>query len=190
MAKDFEDMSPEEHGQLFPIFLVEPNAQRASYYAAERESLLSLIPRDCLRRISHIGSTSIPGIWAKNIVDILVEVRCEADLYTVQDLLLNRDYSCLCQMARQITLNKGYTDRGFADQVFHLHIRIAGDNDELYFRDYLIEHEAVAREYESLKRSLWKLYEHDRARYTDAKTDFIQAYTRLAKEAYGDRYKA
>lgn len=85
-------------------------------------------------------------------------------------------------------LNKGYTKNGFSDKVYHLHVRIVGDNDELYFRDYLIDNPSVAKEYEKLKLSLWKRYEHDRDGYTNAKTSFVKDYTYLAKQAYKSRY--
>ena len=88
----------------------------------------------------------------------------------------------------RISLNKGYTRQGFADRVFHLHLRIKGDNDELYFRDYLRENENIAKEYESLKLSLWRRFEHNRDGYTDAKTDFIKKYSKIAREKYGARY--
>lgn len=88
----------------------------------------------------------------------------------------------------RITLNKGYTEQGFAEKVFHIHIRIAGDNDELFFRDYLNAHREIAEEYETLKLSLWKEFEHDRDGYTNAKTDFIKKYTDLAKSEYIERY--
>ena len=60
-------------------------------------------------------------------------------------------------------------------------MRIAGDNDELYFRDYLNAHPDVAREYESLKLSLWREFEHDRDGYTQTKAAFVRKYTDLAK---------
>ena len=46
--------------------------------------------------------------------------------------------------------------------VFHLHVRYVDDNDKLYFRDYLMEHFEIAKEYEKLKLALWKKYEYDR----------------------------
>lgn len=78
-------------------------------------------------------------------------------------------------------LNKGYTPEGFAERVFHVHLRIAGDNDELYFRDYLNAHPDVAQGYECLKLSLWKEFEHDRDGYTQAKAAFVRKYADLAK---------
>ena len=69
-----------------------------------------------------------------------------------------------------------------------MHLRHCGDNDELYFRDYLIEHPDIAREYEKLKLNLWKEYEHNRDGYTNAKTEFIKKHTKQAKSLYKNRY--
>lgn len=83
---------------------------------------------------------------------------------------------------QRLSFNKGYTEQGFAERVFHLHLRRAGDNDELYFRDYLNARPQIAREYEKLKLGLWEQFEHDRDRYTEGKTVFVKKYTRYAKE--------
>ena len=87
---------------------------------------------------------------------------------------------------RRIDLNKGYTENGFAERVFHLHLRYAGDHDELYFLRYLNEHPDTAKAYEALKLSLWKRFEHDRDGYTAAKGDFIRRVTETAKAEYGE----
>jgi GrpB-like predicted nucleotidyltransferase (UPF0157 family) len=63
-----------------------------------------------------------------------------------------------------------------------------GDNDELYFRYYLNEHPEIAKEYEKLKVSLWKWYEHDRDGYTIRKTAFVREYTQKAKMQFGRIY--
>lgn len=96
----------------------------------------------------------------------------------------------MAQREEGISFNKGYTEEGFADRVFHLHLRYYGDNNELYFRDYLIEHPDAAREYEKLKLKLWKDYERDRDGYTNAKTEFIRKYTKQAKTLYRNRYNS
>ena len=84
----------------------------------------------------------------------------------------------------RISLNKGYTPNGFAKKVFHLHLRLEDDADEIYFRDYLNSHPDVAKEYEELKLQLWKEYEHNRDAYTNAKTQFVKKYTNLAKNSF------
>lgn len=71
--KALSEMTLEELWQLFPIFLVEHSEKWATFYA-EMEEFLNRILAGCpIHRISHIGSTAIQGIWAKDIVDILVE---------------------------------------------------------------------------------------------------------------------
>nr|WP_293993464.1 GrpB family protein [uncultured Fusobacterium sp.] len=137
MSKKLEEMNLKELWQLFPIFLVEHNKEWVKWYEEERKAILSVVQSKSIKRISHIGSTSIFGIWAKNIVDILVEVNNKANLDIIKSILINNGWLCMNMTETRITLNKGYTEQGFAEKVFHLHIRIVGDNDELYFRDYL-----------------------------------------------------
>lgn len=94
----------------------------------------------------------------------------------------------MSQGVGRFSFNKGYTEDGFAERVFHLHLRYSGDNDELYFRDYLTEHPDAAREYEALKLTLWKEYEHDRDGYTNAKAVLVQQLAEQARRLYGKRY--
>ena len=88
----------------------------------------------------------------------------------------------------RIDFNKGYTLQGFAERVFHLHLCYEGDNDELYFRDYLQTNAAIAKEYERPKLGLWKQYEHDRNMYTFQKENFIKQYTQEGKQLFAGRY--
>jgi hypothetical protein len=90
--------------------------------------------------------------------------------------------------AKTIDLNKGYTKSGFADKVFHFHVRRKDNHGELYFRDYLCRHDTVAKDYERLKNELKAQYKHDRDGYTNAETDFIQRYTALARQEFGELY--
>ena len=188
MSKKLEDMSLEELWKLFPIFLVKHNKEWADWYDEEATAILSLIPAKYIVRISHIGSTAVQNIWTKNIVDILLEVRLAEELEIVKNILVENKWLCMSHSTQRISLNKGYTEQGFAEKVFHLHIRVVGDNDELYFRDYLRENHNVAKEYEHLKLNLWKKFEHDRDGYTDAKCKFIKRYTKIAKEKFIGRY--
>ena len=185
-GKKLSEMSLEELWQLFPIFLTEYQAHWKDWYLQEEQCLKNTLPTAV--RISHIGSTAIGGIWAKPIVDILVEIPQDADILAYKTGVENGGYICMHQSEKSFSFNKGYTENGFAERVFHVHLRYRGDNKELYFRDYLMEHTDVAKAYETLKLGLWKEYEHNRDGYTDAKTEFIQKYTQKAIEIYGDRY--
>ncbi len=188
MGKKLSEMSLIELWQLFPIYLTEHNASWAAWYAEEEVILAARLPAKWINRISHIGSTAIKGIWAKPIIDILVEVTPEADLHPLKPILEKVGYLCMSESSDRLSFNKGYSESGFAERVFHLHLRKAGDNDELYFRDYLNAHPDVATEYEKLKLSLWKPNEHDRDGYTEGKTAFVNEQTRKAKIEFQNRY--
>ena len=189
MSPSLEEMSLEELWQLFPIFLRKHQDECKDWYEEERLQLLSFLPEHQIVRLSHIGSTSVKTIWAKPIVDILLEIPKETDMAVMRNLLLQNGYLLMSESKGRMSFNKGYTPSGFAERVFHLHLRYKGDHDELYFRDYLQEHPAVAKDYEKLKLSLWKQYEHNRDAYTEAKTEFIKNYTEKAKKIYGGRYE-
>ena len=186
MEKKLSEMTLEELWQLFPIYLAEHQACWQEWYLEEEIPLKAALLST--ERISHIGSTAIPSIWAKPIVDILVEIPKGSDLLAHKALIINNGYICMSQSENGLSFNKGYTENGFAERVFHLHLRYAGDNDELYFRDYLIEHPEAAKAYEKLKLSLWKKYEHNRDAYTNAKTEFVKEYTEKARMLYRNRY--
>ena len=178
MAKKLNEMTLEELWQLFPIILEEHNPLWAEWYREESEALAAMLPG---AKISHIGSTAIPGIWAKPTVDILVEIGQEQDMRAVKQKLESGGWVCMSESENRMSFNKGYSETGFAERVFHLHLRRIGDNDEALFRDYLISNREAAKEYEKLKLSLWKRFEHDRDGYTESKTEFVKKHTDIAK---------
>ncbi len=188
MGKDLSEMTLEELWELFPIFFVAHDDRWKDCYNEIGNVLTGLLSDQPVVRISHIGSTAIKGIWAKNIVDVMIEIPESSDMKDTARILEQNGFTVMSFEGNRISLNKGYTENGFADKVYHIHLRYAGDNDELYFCDYLNEHPVVAKEYETLKLRLWKQFEHNRDAYTDAKTDYISKWTAEARREYGDRY--
>ena len=186
MAKKLSEMTLEELWQLFPIVLTKHQDCWKEWYLKEENLLKTLLLQ--AERISHIGSTAISSIWAKPIIDILVEISSKSNLSELKNLIISNGYICMAESENRLSFNKGYTENGFAERVFHLHLRYLGDNDELYFRDYLINFPEVAKEYEKLKLSLWKQYGHNRDAYTNAKTEFVKKYTLQAKILYENRF--
>ena len=186
MSKKLSEMNLEELWHLFPVFLTKHQDCWKNWYEEEEVLLKFLLPQTA--KINHIGSTSVRGIQAKPIIDILVEVPREYNLPDIKDILMNNGYICMAQSTDRISFNKGYTENGFAERVFHLHLRYNGDNDELYFRDYLNEFPNVAGQYEKMKLNLWKKHKYNRDGYTNAKSDFVKKYTSEARSIYGNRY--
>ena len=183
MGKALSEMTLEELWELFPIILTEHQGIWDEWYAEEQKRLVSILPPENIR-ISHIGSTSINNIWAKPIIDILVELPKSLPMESVKEILIQNGYICMSEQPNRKSFNLGYTSEGFAEKVFHLHLRYWGDNDELYFRDYMNENPSLAKQYEELKLSLWKKFEHDRDGYTSAKTSFVAEQTDKSKKKY------
>lgn len=168
----------ERQARIYPIILSEYNPEWQAWFEEEKELLAHLIGNENIKRISHIGSTSVPGITAKPTIDILLEIKEDTDIEKLIAALPDSQYICLRQQTMKsldaVMFLKGYTDIGFAKKVYHIHVRYPGDYDELHFRDYLAAHPEAAGEYSKLKRSLIKDFEHDRDGYTAAKSDFIK----------------
>ena len=179
MSKQLSEMTLEELWQLFPIFLTEHKPYWTDWYNDEVNQLKGILPSDTVYH--HVGSTAIKDIWAKPIIDILIVVKSARQLKDTADTLQENGYIVMSENDIRVSLNKGYAENGFAERVFHLHIRLENDIDEIYFRDYLNTHPDIAKEYEKMKLRLWKEYEHNRDAYTDAKADFVKKYTDLAK---------
>ncbi len=174
-------MSLEELWELFPIVLSEHNPAWTDW-AQEEMGILRRLLRPAAVRLHHVGSTAVGSIMAKPIVDILAVVPDKNTLAEAVSRLKRDGYLLMSQSESRVSFNKGYTPEGYADRVFHIHLRLPGDADEIFFRDYLNAHPDVAKEYEALKMSLCERYAPDRDAYTAAKTDFVRRYTSLAKQ--------
>lgn len=183
-CKRLQDLTLTELWVLFPIVLSPYNPQWPEWAKEEIDALSALLSVHT-PIINHIGSTAIPNIQAKPIIDILVET--DIDWQLIKSEMESAGYICMSVTDTRMSFNKGYTPLGYAEKVFHIHIRATGDNDEIYFRDYLLTHPDVAREYETLKLGLLPKYRNDRDGYTEAKTDFVRRITDLAKAHSGKK---
>lgn len=187
-SQKLSEMSNEELWALFPIVIREYNPDYPIWYTEEELALVELIGYNQIERISHIGSTAVPGLLSKPTVDILLEITQDCHIDNLIFRLEQNGYICSRQPenpAPHLMFMKGYTLQGFAEKVFHLHVRYGGDWDEIYFRDYLRLHPDISQQYGILKSELQQRFEHDRDGYTYAKTDFIKRYTKLAKSELG-----
>lgn len=174
-------MTLEELWELFPITLSDHNPKWKEWADSEIRHLRVILEMFS-PRITHIGSTAIPGIKAKPIVDILVEISDDCKMQAMRNVMEESDYICMSSSENRMSFNKGYTPDGYAEKVFHIHIHRVGDNDEIRFRDYLIQHEVVAKEYEALKLALISIYGKNRDAYTDAKSEFVKRVAKLFKD--------
>ncbi len=161
-------------------------------FESEREHLLSCLPAGLLGRIEHFGSTAIPGMIAKPIIDILVEVASLEETKTrIVPVLEGEGYDYFWRPSWGDDVPPWYAwfirrdARGRRTHHIHMVERDFEHWERLLFRDYLIEHRDPAKRYEALKIRLAREHMHDRIAYTRGKTGFIVHWTRIAKEYYG-----
>ncbi len=123
--------------------------------------------------IQHYGSTAVPGIKAKPILDIMVGIgRFEDGPQCIAPLeALGYEYAPQAGIPGDYTFGKGEC----RTHLVHV-VEYGGTNwrECLHFRDALRRDPALAREYEELKVALGQQYGHSRAEYTEGKTAFIQ----------------
>ncbi len=146
-------------------------------FAVERARLLQLLPESFLG-IEHFGSTAVPGLAAKPVIDILAGVEsmrvadelldplCEAGYDT------SKEFNATLKDRRWLMLHKD------GQRTHHLHLVIFGDVNwrrSLAFRDALRGDHALAQRYEFLKQTLAKQPPDDREAYTAAKGAFVDA---------------
>lgn len=134
--------------------------------------------------IHHIGSTSIETIYAKPIIDILVEVSLISQVDRQNSLMQLLGYQCMGEFGiegRRFFLK----DDRDGIRTHHIHVFEVGSvqiTRHLAFRDYLNVHIEDALIYSLLKRSLAQKYPNDIQGYIDGKHDFIQEIDRKAAE--------
>ncbi|MFT9816781.1 GrpB family protein [Lysinibacillus sp. NPDC056185] len=163
------------------VQLSEYNPHWEQQYAFEQNEIGKALG-DSAIRIEHIGSTSIKGLKAKPIIDILVGVRSLDEVLSFIDALSKIDYEYVpkLQFKDRRFFRKGLWEQG----TIHLHICEYNSNEwteKLLFRDYLRAHPQAANEYAVLKNQLASKYQFDRSTYTKEKEPFIQMIIQKAK---------
>jgi GrpB-like predicted nucleotidyltransferase (UPF0157 family) len=145
----------------------------------EIEKLRGILPGDHIIDIQHVGSTAIPGMLSKPIIDIQIAVdSLVAIKQAAIDILKTCEYVYWDEDPdpEKMFFVKGMPPFG-EKRTHHVHIiepKSKRWQSRIIFRDYLIAHSEMAREYEQLKIKLAKEYTYDREQYTEAKTKFIE----------------
>ena len=130
--------------------------------------------------VEHVGSTAVPGLAAKPIIDMDVVVPSVADIPEAIGRLAILGYVHRGDLG--ITGREAFTSPAGKPR-HHLYV-CALDSEELRrhrsFRDYLLTHPDEARAYEALKRAAARRFAEDRAAYNEAKTWFVEAVLQRA----------
>lgn len=157
-----------------PVEIVAYNPAWPALYATERERLMPLLAG---AEIHHFGSTAVPGLAAKAVIDMIVLV---GDLDApVPALVSNAGYEFPVAFNATLTHRRFlcYPTASFRTHHLHLVDRREELKRRLRFRDRLRGDRALAQEYATLKRALAERHRDDREAYTEAKADFIRRWS-------------
>lgn len=153
-------------------------------YQQERELITTALKQE-VADIQHIGSTAVPGLSAKPIVDILIAVNqlAAAEKYSIHLQTIGYEYIYYAENIDRLFFRKG------TPRTHHVHIVEYGSWTywrHILFRDYLFAHPETAQQYEQLKREMAIKFKTDRNAYTDSKTEFIRSIVAQALAEQGD----
>lgn len=153
----------------------------ATLYEEESSRITRVLAQHGLMvRLEHTGSTAVPGLPAKPILDILGGHTVDIDRSSVIAALTEAGYT---HRGEQGIPGRDFFRRG-APRQYHLHVTTLGSSfwhDHRDFRDYLRTHPERCAEYALLKRRLAAQFPRDRPAYIDGKADFVHQTLVLAR---------
>ncbi|MHC1684842.1 MAG: GrpB family protein [Clostridiaceae bacterium] len=162
--------------RTLPIFVVPYDPAWPRLFSIEKERIDAVI-HQYVSSIEHVGSTAVPGLAAKPVIDILIGVKHLFEAAFFIPPLLTLGYVYIPELELDLPERRYLQKISAGAHTHHLHL-VEPDTsfyiDHLRFRDLLCLHPELASEYATLKLALAKKYRYDRAAYTDAKSNFIQ----------------
>lgn len=168
------------------VELEDYNPQWKNDYEKEKK-LLKEVLGDKIIEIHHIGSTSIVGLKAKPIIDILIVIKSLSDIKTIEKILKDYDYE---NRGQQGVSDRYFFAKGPEDLRSHYIHFVEPESEtyynQVYFKRYLIEHPEYINKYCNLKQELAEKYADERPKYTQGKNEFITNVINLAKAKYND----
>ena len=175
-AVDSLDRAIQEEVSLVPYVEAWP-----SQFAAERDRLVPLFPK--MLAVEHFGSTAIPGMPAKPIIDILAGVESMAVADALFEPVLASGYTTSREFNATLQDRRWFMRVADGRRTHHLHVVVLGGTqweERLRFRDILRSNEGLAQQYASLKRELAARHQKDREAYTHAKSEFVASVVAVA----------
>ena len=168
-----------------PVEIVSYDSSWPIRFRDEAEILRRVLSEWLAGTIEHIGSTAVPGLAAKPVIDIMAGVHALDDSRPAIAAATELGY---CYAPYQVELEHWFCKPSPAFRTHHLHLIPVGSTQwrrPIAFRNYLRAHADIAGEYEALKRRLAQEHRLDREAYTQAKRPFIDRITEMAL-AMGD----
>jgi GrpB-like predicted nucleotidyltransferase (UPF0157 family) len=159
-----------------PIKVLDYDPNWPAAFESEKKILLALFD-PCRTNIAHVGSTSVPGLGAKPIIDIMIGVKELEDVTSRIEQIKSLGYQYISKYETTFPDRRFFCKPHEKPRTHNAHaVEIGSDFwfRHLAFRDYLRKHSEAADKYYQLKMELAAEHGADVGGYTDAKTQFIQ----------------
>jgi len=170
-----------------PVEIVPYDPAWPAQFEEERQAIAAALATWIVGSIEHVGSTAIPGLAAKPVIDMMAGVQSLEAARPAIDAAARLGY---CYFPYRPDSEHWFCKPSPAFRTHHLHLVPFGNGQwrgAIAFRDYVRRHPAIAVEYETLKRQFAHEFHLDREAYTRAKHPFIERITTCALEqGYGD----
>lgn len=163
-------------GERATVRLEPYSAQWPAVFANIRDELLQVFPPGTVA-IEHIGSTAVPGLSAKPVIDVLLGAESLAVIEARIADLVQAGYEYVSKHERVIPMRRYFVAQPLGGLRVHVHGVQKGAaiwQEHLAFRDALLADPQLRDRYQSLKRQLAETFAEDKAAYTDAKAPFIR----------------
>lgn len=157
------------------VIVSEYNPEWITEFEQEKAKISHAL-KDIILSIEHIGSTSVPGLGSKPIIDMMVGV---SDLQQITEVHIDN----LMEIGYEYVFKPEFPERRFFRRgewragTHHVHVyeyRSESWINQILFREYLKKHRSAMEEYYNLKKQLEQKFRHDRVAYTEGKSEFIQ----------------
>jgi GrpB-like predicted nucleotidyltransferase (UPF0157 family) len=160
-----------------PVELADYDPAWPGMFEAERERLMDALP-GLFIDIAHIGSTAVPGMRAKPLIDMLAGTATMDDAIAINGLLDRIGYTTSPELNKSLKTRQWFMRQSGGVRTHHLHVVVHDGPDwhaRINFCRRLQDDPHVRERYVELKEELARRHAHEREAYTEGKSDFILA---------------
>lgn len=178
-----------ESEKIKHVELVPYDSNWPMQFEQEAQKIKLILGRNA-ESVHHIGSTAIPGIYAKPLIDILVVVESLTKADALNSEFTNLGYRCMGEYGIQ---GRRYYWKSATKRTHHIHLFVKGHSEikrYLAFRDYIREHPDMAQGYSWVKRCLARQFFNNIEAYVNGKESFIRAIDYFAGAPTQDQLRA
>jgi len=174
--------------EINTVKLEEYTPRYKELFNAEKENLLRLLEplKEQIVQIEHVGSTSMPGIKAKPIIDMVIALKDLTIIDDIKEILVKENYIYRGPIESENDRYQ-FLKGNSVKRDYHIYFTTLNSDvwyDYVLYRNYMLDHPKELKQYEALKEKLARLYPNDRRNYLKHKQAFINSIHEKARKLY------